>query len=218
MIDRKEEISRNLSEIQREIAGSSPTLIVVTKTYPISDVAILHDLGVENFGENRNEEGLEKSAAVKARWHYQGEIQSKKLRSIASWADVIHSLDSLDHATKLSRILAESGGEIELFIQLSLDGNPDRGGVEMSELLAIAQAVSNMPELTLLGMMCVPPVDAPLEEAYSKIQLFHHRFKEEFPESSSLSTGMSGDYMTALKYGATHIRIGSKILGPRSYA
>lgn len=215
---RAEEISRNLAEIQSEISAFTPTLIAVTKTYPISDVEILYSLGVRDFGENRHEEGLDKSSAVKARWHYQGEIQSKKLRAIASWADVIHSLDSLDHAAKLSRILAEDGGQIETFIQLSLDGNPERGGVEMSELLTIAQAVNDMPELKLLGMMCVPPVDLPLEEAFSKIAISHNRFKEEFPESPYLSAGMSGDYLTALKYGATHIRLGSKILGPRSYA
>ena len=215
--NREEELALALSTVESEIAPYKPELIVVTKTYPISDVEILHKLGVRNFGENRNEEGIEKSSQVNARWHYQGEIQGKKLRSISSWAQVIHSLDSLEHATKLNRILEESDSKLELFLQLSLDGNPQRGGVIAQELIALAQAVSNMGHLTLLGVMSVPPADAPAKEAFMEIAAFHKRFLSLFPQSPYLSAGMSGDYMIALEHGATHIRVGSKILGQRQY-
>lgn len=217
MSNREEELALALSRVESEIAPYKPELIVVTKTYPISDVEILHKLGVRNFGENRNEEGIEKSSQVKGRWHYQGEIQGKKLRSISSWAQVIHSLDSLEHATKLNRILQESDSKLELFLQLSLDGNPQRGGVIAPELIALAQAVSNMGHLTLLGVMSVPPADAPAKEAFMEIASFHNHFLSLFPQSPYLSAGMSGDYMIALEHGATHIRVGSKILGQRQY-
>ena len=214
---REEELAQALSSVESEIASYKPELIVVSKTYPTSDVEILYNLGVRNFGENRNEEGLEKSSQVSARWHYQGEIQGKKLRSISSWAQVIHSLDSLEHATKLNRILEESDSKVELFLQLSLDGNPVRGGVVSAELIALAQAVSDMGHLTMLGIMCVPPADDPADQAFSEIAAFHSHFISLFPQSPFLSAGMSGDYMIALEHGATHIRVGSKILGQRQY-
>ena len=217
MSNREEELALALSSVESEIAPYKPELIVVTKTYPISDIEILHKLGVRNFGENRNEEGIEKSSEVNARWHYQGEVQGKKLRSISSWAKVIHSLDSLEHARKLDRILEESDSKLELFLQLSLDGNPQRGGVIAPELIALAQAVSNMGHLTLLGVMSVPPADVPAKEAFMEIAAFHKHFLSLFPQSPYLSAGMSGDYMIALEHGATHIRVGSKILGQRQY-
>ena len=217
MSTRQEEISSALLNVQEEIAAYSPTLIVVTKTYPVSDVEILASLGVRDFGENRNEEGVDKSPAVSGRWHYQGEIQSKKIRSILSWADCLHSLDSLDHAEKISRTISEDGRTIELFLQLSLDGDPARGGVLESELIGFAEATSILPGIKLLGIMCVPPVDMEPSTAFSTIALIHQRFKARFPQSPSLSAGMSQDYMLALEHGATHIRVGSKILGKRTY-
>lgn len=217
MTQRADDLAKSLALVESEIAAYKPELIVVSKTYPISDVEILFSLGVRNFGENRNEEGIEKSAAVNARWHYQGEIQGKKLRQIASWASVIHSLDSLDHATKLNRILEESGSTIELFIQLSLDGNPDRGGVSESEVIALAESIGDMGHLTLLGLMAVPPAEAEPAESFARVATFHQKFTGLFPQSPSLSAGMSGDYMIALQHGATHIRVGSKILGQRRY-
>lgn len=119
MTSRQEVLETNLRTVESEIAPYSPTLIVVTKTYPISDVEILAGLGVSNFGENRSSEGVEKSAAVPAHWHYQGEIQSKKIREILSWSSCIHSLDDLAHAEKIVRALAESGRDRTLSATLS---------------------------------------------------------------------------------------------------
>jgi pyridoxal phosphate enzyme (YggS family) len=217
MTQRESEIAQALAHVENEIASYSAELIVVSKTYPISDVEILFNLGVRNFGENRNEEGLSKSASVKARWHYQGEIQGKKLRQIAAWAQVIHSLDSLDHAIKLNRILEESNSQVELFLQYSLDGNPERGGASGDEVIALAEAIADLGHLTVLGVMAVPPADEPASQAFADIAAFHRKFVELFPQSPYLSAGMSGDYMIALEHGATHIRVGSKILGQRQY-
>jgi len=215
MSTRRDELELNLRSVEAEVSPFNPTLIVVTKTYPVSDVEILRSLGAENFGENRSDEGLAKSASVNARWHYQGEIQSKKIKEIVGWADCIHSLDTLAHAEKIAR--AEVSKPIEVFLQLSLDGDPERGGVRESELFELAEAVSMMPTISLLGIMSVPPVSMDVASAFAAISKVHQRFIAEFPGSLYLSAGMSGDYMIALNHGATHIRVGSKILGARQY-
>ncbi|MEN9687729.1 MAG: hypothetical protein RL381_741 [Actinomycetota bacterium] len=212
-MNRLDELRSNLQEVQSRILNPNVTLIVVTKTYPASDVQILRDLGVENFGENRNEEGILKSAEVPARWHYQGEIQSRKLRDIAGWADVIHSLDSQRHIEKLSAVAQET---IEVFLQLSLDGDPARGGAVESELPSLADSVQSLPHLKLAGLMCVPPLNSDPHIAFSEISHIHRRFIEKYPSAPSLSAGMSGDFEVAIEYGATHIRVGSSILGSRT--
>ena len=217
MSSRREELALNLQRVQDEIASYSPTLIVVTKTYPTSDVQALADLGVENFGENRSSEGLEKSAEISATWHYQGEIQSKKVREILSWADCIHSLDQIRHAEKINRAAFDAGRQVDVFLQLSLDGDINRGGLIESELFAMAAQFPQFPALRLLGLMCVPPVAAKPVDAFSTVAQIHHRFIAEHPTAKALSAGMSGDYLIALDHGATHIRVGSKILGAREY-
>jgi pyridoxal phosphate enzyme (YggS family) len=211
---RREELAANLASVQERITRSDVTLIVVTKTYPVSDAQILKELGVENFGENRTEEGEVKAAAVPATWHFQGGIQSRKLKDIVQWADVIHSLDSTEHALKLGQRAVRP---MKVFLQLSLDGDPERGGVVESELAALAEVVLAAPNLELVGLMCVPPVSAIPAEAFSQIYSVHQRFLRDFPNSQSLSTGMSGDFEVAIDHGATHIRVGSSILGSRTH-
>jgi pyridoxal phosphate enzyme (YggS family) len=224
--DRREFISQSLNEVKARITNAaisaqrSPeeiTLIAVTKTYPISDVAILHDLGQTHFGENRTEEGSEKSLAIPGIWHYQGQVQSRKLREIASWADLIHSIDEISHIEKLARICDETGKRIGVFIQLSLDGAPDRGGVLEDGLADLAEAVASSKSLELKGLMCVPPVELEHHRAFAEIAEIHQRFITKFPEAPWLSAGMSSDFEVAVSFGATHIRVGSQILGSRTY-
>lgn len=217
MTTRFDEIASSLHDVQEEIDSFNPTLIVVTKTYPVGDVEILHELGVRDFGENRSDEGLSKSETVKARWHYQGEIQGKKLREILSWANCIHSLDDQSHGEKIERLLSEGDEKIDLFLQLSLDGDPHRGGVVESELFDLAERFISSSSINLLGVMAVPPVEMDPADAYRQITQVHQRFIANFPSAPYLSAGMSGDYLIALNHGATHIRVGSKILGPRQY-
>jgi pyridoxal phosphate enzyme (YggS family) len=193
------------------------TLIAVTKTYPVSDVEILHSLGQRNFGENRSEEGAEKSAQVDGTWHYQGQVQSRKLRDIAGWASYIHSIDSSDHALKLSRICEELGKDISIFIQLSLDGAPERGGVIATEIIALAEKIAVLPNIKLAGLMCVPPVTYEHQRAFTEIAQIHQSFIGSFSQAKSLSAGMSSDFEVAIAHGATHLRIGSQILGSRTY-
>jgi pyridoxal phosphate enzyme (YggS family) len=226
MSERSDLIASALRDVHARIersalkASRSPndvTLISVTKTYPFSDVQILFDLGERNFGENRTEEGSEKSKEVSAIWHFQGQVQSRKLREIALWADFIHSLDKSDHIMKLARHCEELQKQISVFIQLSLDGNPERGGVLEDELLPLAEIVNQSSHLKLAGLMCVPPVEYELERAFSEIAKSHLYFKTAYPEAEYLSAGMSGDYEVAVQFGATHLRVGSQILGSRNY-
>jgi pyridoxal phosphate enzyme (YggS family) len=210
---RLDEITHNLREVQSRVTNPEVTLIAVTKTYPVSDVQILKDLGIKNFGENRTEEGAEKSAAVDGIWHFQGGIQSRKLKEIAQWADVIHSLDQLSHAQKLESLLTKP---IDVFLQLSLDGDPSRGGVQEENLSTLAQQISQMPHLHLQGLMCVLPLGVEAHSGFKKVSEIHTKFQSEFPNAKYLSAGMSGDFEIAIEYGATHIRVGSQILGPRT--
>ncbi len=225
-LDRKEELSRSLADVQARIQEATArasrkseevTLIAVTKTYPVSDVEILHQLGVTQFGENRSAEGLEKSALVSAHWHFQGQIQSNKIAAISSWAQTVHSLDELSHVAKFDRAVGEiSGKRLNIFIQISLDGDTTRAGVRGDDLLALGQSISATENLDLVGLMVVPPVQAEPEKAFSEVAQIAQRFRNEFPTAQSLSAGMSGDYEIAIAHGATHIRVGSQILGPRA--
>jgi pyridoxal phosphate enzyme (YggS family) len=226
MTERSDIITNSLELVKKQIetaavsAGRSVddiTLIAVTKTYPVSDVEILHSLGQRNFGENRSEEGAEKSAQVDGTWHYQGQVQSRKLREIAGWASYIHSIDSSDHALKLSRICEELGKDISIFIQLSLDGAPERGGVIATEIIALAEKIAVLPNIKLAGLMCVPPVTYEHQRAFTEIAQIHQSFIGSFSQAKSLSAGMSSDFEVAIAHGATHLRIGSQILGSRTY-
>lgn len=223
------EIADNLRSVQERIHLAAQqckrsvdeiTMVAVTKTYPASDVQILKDLGVLNFGENRDEEGREKSASVPGIWHFQGQIQSKKLGSIVSWANFIHSIDQASHLEKLERALSSlpSKKALGIFLQLSLDGAPGRGGVLADDLERLAQKALECPHITLMGLMCVPPVDRDANEAFAQVAQIHGQFLRNFPEARSLSMGMSGDFETAIIHGATHIRVGSSILGSRTPA
>jgi pyridoxal phosphate enzyme (YggS family) len=215
-MSRIEEISENLQIVRSKIAAVADhpvTLIAVTKTFPVSDAEILKTLGVEDFGENRDAEGAEKSQSVEGRWHFQGQIQSNKLKSITSWASVIHSIDELRHFEMIEKVATHP---LTIFLQVSLDGAHHRGGVGVDQLYQLAEKVSASPTHTLAGLMSVPPVGVDPNEAYSQLAVIRNEFMKRFPSATSLSAGMSGDYEVAISHGATHVRVGSSILGSRS--
>ena len=215
-MSRLDEISANLEIVKSKIAAvaSHPvTLIAVTKTFPVSDAQILQQLGVTDFGENRDSEGAEKSQLVVGNWHFQGQIQSNKLKSITSWASVIHSLDDPRHLEMIEKVAPHP---LSIFLQVSLDGAHHRGGAGVDQLYQLAEKVSASATHTLAGLMSVPPVGMDLEKAYSQLAVIRTEFMNRFPHAKSLSAGMSGDYETAISHGATHVRVGSSILGSRS--
>jgi pyridoxal phosphate enzyme (YggS family) len=215
-MNRMEEISENLEVVRSKIAkvaNHEVTLIAVTKTFPVADAQILHDLGVRDFGENRDSEGAEKSAVVTGTWHFQGQIQSNKLKSITSWASVIHSLDDPRHFEIIEKVAPH---RLQIFLQLSLDGSDHRGGAALEKIMDLAELVENSPNHTLAGLMSVPPVEMDPDKAFAQLAAIRTDFLKQFPLAQSLSAGMSGDYELAISHGATHVRVGSSILGSRS--
>ena len=225
-MSRKDQILSNLESVKEKIsaaaqeAGRAPseiTLIAVTKTFPVSDLEILHELGVRNFGENRDQEAAPKVGVLPAdiTWHFQGGIQSNKLKSISNWASVIHSVDKFKYAQMISQFSV--GKTKEIFIQVSLDTLPQsREGVDPADLMQLAEQIMSLPNLEVNGLMAVAPLDQPTEQAFVRLQQIQQKFIQLYPAASSLSSGMSGDYELAISLGATHVRIGSSILGNRS--
>jgi hypothetical protein len=222
MTIRSQELSANLDSIRARIgaavqgSGRSPdevTLIVVTKTFPASDVQILYDLGVRDFGENRDQEASVKSLELPddCRWHFQGQIQSNKLKSIAEWADVLHSIDDIAHARKLNSLVAEK----DIFVQVSLDNLPNRGGVLPNLLPDFLEEVSALANLNLRGLMAVAPLGEEPARAFSRLKELSDQVVRVHPKAHEISAGMSNDFEAAIAQGATHIRIGSQILGVR---
>jgi pyridoxal phosphate enzyme (YggS family) len=215
-MSRIEEISENLETVRAKIAAVADhpvTLIAVTKTFPVSDAQILKELGVADFGENRDSEGAEKSQLVSGTWHFQGQIQSNKLKSITSWASVIHSLDHPRHFEVIEKVAPHP---LTIFLQVSLDGAHHRGGAGVDQLYQLAELVSASSKHRLAGLMSVPPVGIDPDQAYSQLAVIRNEFMARFPQADQLSAGMSGDYQSAISHGATHVRVGSSILGSRS--
>lgn len=218
---RQAEISEHLLAVQERIAvaakkaqrdPSEITLIAVTKTFPISDIEILSQLGVQEFGENRDGDAAPKAAAVAGRWHFQGQIQSNKLKSICSWAHVIHSLDELRHFETIERFAAHP---LEIFLQVNLDGVAERGGAAIESLYPLASIIQAHAVHRLAGLMAVAPLGIDPEIAFGNLQEIQRGFLHDFPSAKSLSAGMSQDFEIAISYGATHLRIGSQIMGSR---
>jgi pyridoxal phosphate enzyme (YggS family) len=225
-MNRKQEIEENLNRVRKNIAEAAAksgrnsddiNLIVVTKTFPISDLEILYSLGLREFGENRDQEASVKARALPQdiNWHFQGGIQSNKLTSICSWASVIHSVDQFKYA----QIISEQSRTkpMQIFIQVSMDQPPEsRGGVDPDKLLELANQISSLANLKVLGLMAVGPLDQEVGPAFARLQQIQAEFLTHYKDGVFLSAGMSGDYEMAISYGATHLRIGSSILGIRA--
>jgi len=220
--DRAFELAENLRAVEERIstaaksAGRSRsdiTLIAVTKFFPASDARILYDCGVRNFGENRDQEGVEKSSLLPpdSCWHFQGQVQGRKINSIISWARVIHSLDSQAHAQKFNRRLEEMGESRDFFLQVNLEPERlDRGGVSPSLVGKFLQEVKGLGALRIIGLMTVLPIEMDIEVGFTEVAAL-----QRANGLSALSIGMSNDFEAAIRAGATHIRVGSSILGSR---
>lgn len=199
-------------------AGRSPdelTTIVVTKFHPASLVRELAALGVRDVGENRHQEAQEKAAELAdldLRWHFVGQLQSKKARQVRRYAAVIHSLDriALVDALKL-----DDAPEVDVFVQLNLTDDPGRGGVADRDLEPLVEHVLATPGLRLLGVMAVAPLDEEPSRAFERVRLASERVRGLAPEATAISAGMSQDYREAVAAGATHLRIGTAITGNR---
>jgi pyridoxal phosphate enzyme (YggS family) len=219
-LKRETELARNLQEVKSEIPADI-TLIVVTKTFPISDVEILYRLGERNFGENRDEEGREKSNSIPndAIWHYQGRVQGKKIKSLVNWSDYIHSLENLSHARKINEIAQEVGKIQKVFLQINLDEQErgdSRSGIDPNAMSAFVSEIISLSSIEIVGLMGIAPLNRDPRPSFEKLAKLSVALRQIVANATYISAGMSGDYRQALEFGATHLRIGSSILGTRS--
>lgn len=220
------EISQTLKDSGR--ARSEITLIVVTKNFPVSDIEILYQMGVRDFGENREQEARAKVEALSnysdIRWHFQGQLQRNKLGSIGAWAHTVHSVDDKKYLKGLSDAAVKNGRTLNCLIQISLDQplrneREGRGGVDLAgahEILrAFAAEKAERSALEITGVMGVAPLGEDPKRAFSELQKAFFELKKMAPGLKVISAGMSGDFVPAIASGATHLRIGSSILGSR---
>lgn len=193
-------------------------LIVVTKTYPASDVRLLAALGVDQVGESRDQEAAAKAsecADLGLSWHFVGRLQRNKARSVASYADVVHSVDRPAVLPQLGHGAQASGREVGVLIQVSLDGDPDRGGVGAGEVPALADAVAGTEALRLRGVMAVAAMTGDPVGQFARLREVAELVRADHPGADWISAGMSGDLEAAVGQGATHLRVGTAVLGSR---
>ena len=227
--DRRDELAANLDAVRRRIEAAASaagrdaddvTLVAVTKFFPASDVRLLAELGVTDVGENRHQEAQAKVAEcadLDLRWHFIGGLQSNKAAAVASYADVVESVDRAKLVGALNRGAHERTQEIDVLLQVSLDppGREGRAGADPEELDALAAAVEAAGMLQLRGLMAVAPLGEDPEPAYARLAAIHREFVTTYPDATWLSAGMSDDLEAAVGAGATHVRLGTAVLGPR---
>lgn len=225
---RREELAAGLAAVRERIdrarAGAGREdpvgLVVVTKFFPASDVRLLADLGVTDVGENRHQEAEAKAAEcadLGLRWHFIGGLQSNKAAAVARYADVVESVDRSKLVGRLAQGAQERGAEVEVLLQVSLDppGADHRAGVAPDGVGALAERVAGAEGLRLAGLMAVAPLGEEAPAAFERLARVREQFLVDHPAASVLSAGMSGDLEHAVAVGATHVRVGSAILGSR---
>jgi pyridoxal phosphate enzyme (YggS family) len=227
---RSEEIRPNLTTVRAGIAqvchevgreASEVTLVAITKTWPAEDVRRLAALGVLDVGENRDQEASTKAAActdLPVRWHFVGQLQTNKVRSVVHYADVVHSVDRLRLVRALDHAAGDADRRIAVLLQVSLDqptGRQDRGGVAPEGVADLAASVAATESLDLRGVMGVAPPGMPSGPAFARLAEVSTSLRSAYPEAAWISAGMTHDHLEAIRHGATHVRIGSALLGNR---
>lgn len=224
-MSRAQELRDNLARVLQRIdearsAGERAdpvSLIVVTKRFPVSDITILRELGVTDIGENKEQELRAKAAEwdgeAHPRVHFIGQLQSNKAAAVARAADVVHSLDRSKLVRAFARV--DRVDPLEVLVQVCLDAEPGRGGVAPAGLDDLVDEVAAEPALRLRGLMAVAPLGGDPEVAFARLADLHAGVLERHTEATWLSAGMSGDLEAAVRHGATHLRVGTAILGSR---
>jgi pyridoxal phosphate enzyme (YggS family) len=206
-------------------AGRSPSevrLVAVTKFFPVSDVHLLSEMGVADFGESRDQEAAAKIlefgalTPAAARWHFIGRLQSNKVKSIARYADSVDSLDRMELISPLVDALQRAERpRLDVLVQFSLDVDPRRGGVASDDLLRLADRVAEQESLQLAGVMAMRPIGADQDTAFELLGQIATTLRRFHPDATAISAGTSDDFEAAIRHGATQVRIGSALLGRR---
>jgi pyridoxal phosphate enzyme (YggS family) len=228
--DRREDVAAGLAATRARIeaactdAGRHPdevTLVVVTKTFPASDVRHLYALGVRDVGENRHPEAGRKAAEtadLQLRWHFIGQLQTNKAKAVAGYAAAVHSVDRLKLVHALAAGAEAAERDLDVLVQVSLDPEETaagRGGVDPHEVAPLAAAVAASRRLVLRGVMAVAPLGADPDVAFARLAETSAAVRAVHPAATWVSAGMSADLEAAVRHGATHVRVGSAILGTR---
>ena len=222
---RAEQLAANLAAVEQRITAACAAagrprdevgFVAVSKTWPASDVAVLRDLGVHDFGENRDGEAAGKAAQVPdVRWHFVGSVQRNKARSITSYADVVHSLDRPALVDVLSAGAARADRVVDVLVQVDLDESPRRGGVRPEAALALADLAARAPGLRLAGLMAIAPLGADPRPAFDRLVALAGELRRSHADATTVSAGMSGDLETAVAAGANLLRVGTALFGSR---
>ena len=224
---RRDELAVRLTAVRERIsaacaaAGRKPqdvSLVAVTKTFPASDVRLLSGLGVRDFGENRDAEAAPKAAQcadLDLVWHFVGQLQTNKAASVARYATFVHSVDRLRLVRALGVAARRAERVIECLIEVSLDGDPARGGALAGEVPGLAEALMAEAGLVLAGVMAIAPLGMPPADAFARLLDSAAAVRAVRPAATVISAGMSGDLEAAIAAGATHVRIGTALLGDR---
>lgn len=231
MTDREQELAARLATVRDRISAACTdarrpvedvTLVVVTKFFPAADVARLARIGVTDVGENRHQEAMAKFAEVdpevrpQVSVHFIGQIQSNKAAAVSRYADVVQSVDRAKVARALARAGSEREKPLEVTLQVDLQGtDAGRGGVRPADLADLADEVAALEGLRLRGLMAVAPLGEDPSRAFERLAQLHDEVRQNHPDATWLSAGMSGDLEQAIAAGATHLRVGSAILGSR---
>jgi pyridoxal phosphate enzyme (YggS family) len=214
----KERIAQAATRNGREL--SDIELIVISKNHPASLVEELYSLGHRHFGENRDQEASPKAAATAELsgliWHFVGQLQSNKVKSVLGYAKYLHSIDRESLIGALAKELAKSPINVKGFIQLNLTEDPGRGGIQPKNLMAFAESVAVVPGIELQGVMGVAALDRDPRLDFDTIANCSHLLQQAHPRAKFISAGMSHDFEAALEFGATHLRIGTAITGNRN--
>jgi pyridoxal phosphate enzyme (YggS family) len=227
---RRAELTERLHQVRERIAAACAaagrdvaeiTLVAITKTRAASDVRLLYELGQRDFGENRDQEAAPKAAQcadLAITWHFVGQLQTNKVLSVARYADVIHSVDRLRLVRALGNAARRQERVLTCLIQVNLgapDGDPGRGGAPEDEVGALAKAIAAEAGLVLGGVMAVAPLRVPAAGAFTRLAPAAAAVRAVRPAAAIISAGMSGDLEEAVAAGATHLRIGTALLGDR---
>jgi len=227
-VNRQAQLALNLVRLDARIrgacarAGRDPagiTLIAVTKTHPASDLRLLAEMGVTDVGENRDQEAAAKAgecADLPLTWHFLGQLQTNKVRSVASYAHVVHSVDRPRLVEALARAAERAEREVGCLVQVRLDDRSGRGGAPPAAVPDLAGAVAAADGLRLLGVMAVAPLDRPPAPAFERLAEVAANVRAHHPEATWISAGMTGDLEDAILWGATHVRVGTALLGGRT--